>query len=225
MARFLAGRARFLGEALRKALPLPVVDMLAGMRMPPEVRLPRSHFALPQDSFLFLYVFDLCSTFERKNPLAAIEAFRRAFAPEDPVALAIKVSRGSHDPQSLGLLRQACGAAGVHLLDCMMTHEVVCGLLGACDAYVSLHTWVRPGAPRFGRCERATGPVGAAATEGSGGSRPGLSSLRSCLRGTATFDVLQQKAVTVFAKQFSGGTNGPSICPVCQMGLQRLLFR
>jgi glycosyltransferase involved in cell wall biosynthesis len=130
---------RFIGEALRRALPLQVVDMLAGMRMPPEVHLPRSRFGLPDDRFLFLFVFDMCSTAQRKNPLAVVEAFRRAFAPHEPVALAIKVSRGYHDPASLRELQEACDRAGAYLIDTLLAHDEVCGLLGACDAYVSLH--------------------------------------------------------------------------------------
>ncbi len=130
---------RFIGDALRRAMPMPVIDMLAGMRMPPVIQTPRSTFGLPEDRFLFLFVFDMCSTFERKNPLAVIEAFRRAFTPRDPVALAIKVSRGYHDPGAQKTLREACEQQGVRLIDEVLSHEQLFGLINCCDAYVSLH--------------------------------------------------------------------------------------
>jgi glycosyltransferase involved in cell wall biosynthesis len=130
---------RFIGDALRRVMPLPVVDMLAGARMPPVVHRPRSQFGLPDDRFLFLFVFDMCSTFERKNPLGVVEAFRRAFTPRDPVALAVKVSRGFHDPYGLRALTDACARAGAHLIDAMLPADDLFGLMNCCDAYVSLH--------------------------------------------------------------------------------------
>ena len=130
---------RFIGEALRKAMPMPVFDMLAGIRMPPVVVRPRSAFGLPEDRFLFLFAFDMCSTFERKNPLAVVRAFRKAFRRSEPVALAIKVSRGSHDPDNFRILSDLCEREGVHLIDRMLPHEELHALMNSCDAYVSLH--------------------------------------------------------------------------------------
>ncbi|MEI9976318.1 MAG: hypothetical protein WDO73_32270 [Ignavibacteriota bacterium] len=43
-------------------------------------RYSRADFGIPPDVFLFLYVFDLASSFERKNPLALVRAFRKALA-------------------------------------------------------------------------------------------------------------------------------------------------
>lgn len=130
---------RFIGTVLRGGMPMPVVDMLAGMRMPPVVHLPRAHFGLPDNRFLFLFVFDMCSSAQRKNPFAVVEAYRRAFRPDEPVALAIKVSRGGHNPAALERLRAQCAAAGAHLIDATLAHDEVFGLMNCCDAYVSLH--------------------------------------------------------------------------------------
>ncbi len=130
---------RFIADAMRRVMPMPVFDMLAGIQMPPRVVLPRSTFGLPDDKFLFLFVFDMCSTIERKNPLAVIEAFRRAFTPRDPVALAIKVSRGSFNLAGQKALREACAQHGVVLIDELLSHEQLFGLMNCCDAYVSLH--------------------------------------------------------------------------------------
>ncbi len=130
---------RFVGDALRRVMPLPVVDMLAGMRMPPVVDVPRAELGLPKDRFLFLFIFDMSSTFDRKNPMAVVEAFRRAFPRRDSVALAVKVTRGQSDPESLKKLREACDQVGATLIDAMLSHEQLFGLINSCDAYVSLH--------------------------------------------------------------------------------------
>jgi glycosyltransferase involved in cell wall biosynthesis len=113
--------------------------MLSGMRMPESVHLPRTAFGLPAHGFLFLFVFDMCSSFERKNPLAVIRAFRRAFRREEPVTLALKVSRGGTDPESLALLQAEAGRAGVIVIDRILPQDQLFGLMNACDCYVSLH--------------------------------------------------------------------------------------
>ena len=62
----------------------------------------------PEDRYLFLFAFDMNSTMERKNPLAAIAAFRQAFRTDERVGLVIKVSRGDADLRGLASLRAEC---------------------------------------------------------------------------------------------------------------------
>ena len=72
---------RFIHDALRRIMPIPVTPMLPGMLPPVAPDLPRSHFGLDPCKFLFLFVFDMNSVFESgKNPLAVVSAFREAFA-------------------------------------------------------------------------------------------------------------------------------------------------
>src|SRR5262249_1429867 len=130
---------RFVADALRRDLPLPVFDMLPGIEMPPADRVPRSALGLPERDYLFLFAFDMASTAERKNPLAAVAAFPRAFADRPGVALVLKVSRGWVGPEALSQLQQAADGRSVILIDEMMSYERALALTGACDAYVSLH--------------------------------------------------------------------------------------
>jgi hypothetical protein len=66
--------------------------------MPPPVALPapepglkRADFGLPGDNFIFYFSFDFRSYTSRKNPRAAIAAFRRTFPHSDaPVCLVLK---------------------------------------------------------------------------------------------------------------------------------------
>ena len=132
--------SEFCAGAVRAALPdRPVLAMPPAVSTPPFEHRPRSDFGLPDDRFLFLFVFDMASGMERKNPLGLIRAFRAAFRPADPVHLAIKVSRGERHPAEFAALRRAAAAAGVTLLDRLLPRGEVLALLAACDAYVSLH--------------------------------------------------------------------------------------
>ncbi len=50
----------------------------------------RGHFGLAPDRFLFLTAFDVLSVMERKNPVAAIRAFQKAFGPDSGCELVVK---------------------------------------------------------------------------------------------------------------------------------------
>jgi glycosyltransferase involved in cell wall biosynthesis len=130
---------RFIGRAMRAAMPIPVVDMLPGLELGPVLPLPRQHFGLPDDRYLFLFLFDMCSIMERKNPLGLIRAFRHAFRPDDRAFLAIKVSRGTFAPDSLRQLQEEAHAAGAIVIDQVQSREDSYGLMNLCDCYVSLH--------------------------------------------------------------------------------------
>ncbi|HEY5172742.1 MAG TPA: glycosyltransferase, partial [Acidimicrobiia bacterium] len=92
------------------------------------------------DDFLFLFCFDFLSGFERKNPLAVIEAFRRAFAPDEGPRLLVKSVNGDRAPAAMARLRAA--ADGRRDIATRDGHESEMGqqaLMRACDCYVSLH--------------------------------------------------------------------------------------
>ncbi len=130
---------RFVAQGMRKVMPVPVVDMLPGVRLGAVADRPREHFGLPADRYLFLFLFDMCSVMERKNPLGLIRAYRNAFRHDDRVALAIKVTRGTSNKTDLARLKEAADAAGVTVIDRTLSREESYGLINACDCYVSLH--------------------------------------------------------------------------------------
>src|SRR5438067_357296 len=55
----------------------------------------RIRLGVRPEEFVFLFVFDFHSRHQRKNPMAVIEAFRKAFAPSDPARLVIKCVNAS----------------------------------------------------------------------------------------------------------------------------------
>jgi hypothetical protein len=106
---------------------------------PPEPRT-RADLRLPEDKFLFLFSFDYLSVFDRKNPLAVIEAFRRAFEPGVGAALVLKCINHDRDPEShAALLEAASGHPDVEVVDRYMSSSDNNSLTSLCDCYVSLH--------------------------------------------------------------------------------------
>ena len=92
------------------------------------------------DRFTFLFAFDLLSVFERKNPLAVVDAFRRAFAPGEGPRLIIKTINGSKKIKDLERLRWACrDRDDITVWDGYLDHGMSGALTAACDCYVSLH--------------------------------------------------------------------------------------
>src|SRR5207249_4336816 len=99
----------FIANALAPVSPIRVI------RIPPVLTTKaagcrergRSHIGASQDDFVFLFVFDFLSYFERKNPLALIDAFKRAFTPTEPVRLIIKCVNQDRRPDALAAMEQA----------------------------------------------------------------------------------------------------------------------
>jgi glycosyltransferase involved in cell wall biosynthesis len=113
--------------------PLPVTE--------PEVApVPRSDFGVPDDAFLFAFAFDFFSTVERKNPVALLEAFMRAFEPGSGAHLLIKTINGDKRPEELDRVVASAGRhPDVSIHDGYLPPEKVTGLTAAADCYVSLH--------------------------------------------------------------------------------------
>ncbi|MBI3465056.1 MAG: glycosyltransferase family 4 protein [Planctomycetes bacterium] len=129
----------FIARALERVVPTPIIPLLPGLKLRSIPSRPRSQLGLPEDRFLFLFVFAMSSIVERKNPLAVIEAFARAFRGSERVALAIKVLRGDAHPTAFRQLVRAAKKAGVIIIDQVMSREESYALMNACDCYVSLH--------------------------------------------------------------------------------------
>ena len=130
----------FIAEAVRAVdakpvftipLPVPVPQYSPGIT--------RARLGLPE-RFTFLFVFDFLSIVERKNPHGLIEAFKKAFAPDEGPVLVLKSINGELRLAELERLRAAVGnRQDVWIVDSYYTEEEKNALLGVCDCYVSLH--------------------------------------------------------------------------------------
>jgi glycosyltransferase involved in cell wall biosynthesis len=110
--------SRFTAAALDPLLPgrVRVVPPPLAITLP-TAQPDRPGFGLPANVVTMLVSFNLASSFERKNPLAAIAAFRAAFANRNDRLLLIKVGHPEHFPADLARLRGAIGASSNIRLD------------------------------------------------------------------------------------------------------------
>jgi glycosyltransferase involved in cell wall biosynthesis/2-polyprenyl-3-methyl-5-hydroxy-6-metoxy-1,4-benzoquinol methylase len=113
--------------------------------IPPPVTLPslpestRVDLGLPE-RFLFLFLYDFMSVLPRKNPLALIDAFRRAFAPGEGPVLVLKSINGDRNIEAFEQVKvSAQDHADVLVIDRYFSRETTLELLASCDCYVSLH--------------------------------------------------------------------------------------
>ncbi|MDX2188168.1 MAG: glycosyltransferase family 4 protein [Opitutaceae bacterium] len=100
----------------------------------------RTRLGLPADKYLFLFLYDLNSYSERKNPRAVIEAFRLSGLNQRGAALIIKVHGARGNEADLSRLREAVAdLPGTVLLTEGMSRTGIYELEAACDCFVSLH--------------------------------------------------------------------------------------
>jgi glycosyltransferase involved in cell wall biosynthesis len=131
----------FVSRAVAAVTDKPVWIVPLPVGAPVDSGLTRADFGLEDDDFIFLCSFDFNSFVARKNPCAAIEAFRRAFADRRPnVKLLVKSSNGHRHPEALRSLLNTAGAdERIILRDELLDREDLAALQRCVDAYVSLH--------------------------------------------------------------------------------------
>ena len=128
-----------VADAVSRVSPLPVVKVTMPVELPEPPPVSRAELGLPE-GFVFLYSFDFHSVFERKNPLALVEAFGRAFEPGDGPQLVLKSINGDRHLDALERLRMAArDRPDIHVVDRYLPPGQKDALTQACDCYVSLH--------------------------------------------------------------------------------------
>jgi glycosyltransferase involved in cell wall biosynthesis len=90
--------------------------------------------------FVALAMFSFASSAPRKNPVAAVEAFRRAFGDDPGRLLVLKVSDGDDHPEDMAELEAAiAGAANVRIEERRFGEQDRLDLIASADALLSLH--------------------------------------------------------------------------------------
>ena len=131
---------RYNLESLARVMRTPVCQIPHPLQMnyAPEIT-SKSSFGL-DDKYTFLFCFDFFSIFQRKNPMAIIEAFRKAFPKRDDVQLVIKTQNGHHHRHVLNTaLQEIAGDPRIIWMDVSMDQKRRYDLINASDCYVSLH--------------------------------------------------------------------------------------
>jgi glycosyltransferase involved in cell wall biosynthesis len=100
----------------------------------------RARFGLPKDRFLFFFAFDFLSFIERKNPMAAVAAFRAAFPAGEQAGLVLKCMNGHVVPEKLKAFHdEIAGHPEILLINDTLTREETLALIASTDAVLSLH--------------------------------------------------------------------------------------
>ena len=129
----------FVRESYAMRSTVPVVRIPLPVQLPEIPALGRAHFGLPARGAIFLYIFDVSSQSERKNPRGAIEAFRRAGLAHDDAVLVLKFTNAEYDRDAVRELHQQAEGLNVRFLDGYMDRPELCALLAAADCYFSPH--------------------------------------------------------------------------------------
>lgn len=129
----------FCVDAISAVSPLPVRRLPIPVEIDAGVAADRERFGLPAGAFVFLFTFNFLSYFERKNPVALVRAFKKAFADDEDVLLVLKASQSDFAPEARAALEREIGGARVRLVDEYYARADVTRLTASCDAYASLH--------------------------------------------------------------------------------------
>jgi glycosyltransferase involved in cell wall biosynthesis len=150
--------SEFIRKNMARTSPIPVRKIPYPLSID-ENSLNRARFrvCLEKETCVFLFAFEYEGGFERKNPLALVAAFKRAFTKSDKVLLIIKtkpkfsssvnpfytldsVVRTSRQARRLKrAVEEASRNANIILLNRRLTRTDFLSLLASSDCYVSLH--------------------------------------------------------------------------------------
>ena len=138
--------SQFTADALRPMLPgdgrikLTVVPHPVAVAPPVPSGMDRAGFGLPADAVVVLVSASLASSFTRKNPLAAIAAFRAAFGDRRDRILMLKLNHVDHFPDDFAAVQAAvAGAANIRVVSRVLPYADRHALTACADILLSLH--------------------------------------------------------------------------------------
>lgn len=127
-------------DAIAPHSPVPVMKVPMPVTMPRPRAFTRTELGLPEDGFVFLYVYDYHSTSARKNPVGLVKAFRQAFPVGSGAKLVLKCINAENMAEHHDEVLLAIGDdPDITVIDRYVTADEKNGLIAACDCYVSLH--------------------------------------------------------------------------------------
>jgi glycosyltransferase involved in cell wall biosynthesis len=130
----------FVRDAVAAVSPLPVFVVPHALQFAASPGAGRGAFGIPDGKLAVLVMYDFHSYQYRKNPQAAVAAFRRAAAGRSDAVLVVKTINGHHHPQAQAELKAMLEAVpGAVVIDGFLTRQQVWDLQASCDMLVSLH--------------------------------------------------------------------------------------
>ncbi len=133
--------SRFTAAVLEPLLPGRIRVVPPALALVPPVPSPlrRSDFGLPEDAIVVLVSFNLASSFARKNPFAAVAAFRGAFGDRPDRILLLKVGHPEHAPADFARLAQMAHAPNIRVETHTLSPADRHALTACADIVLSLH--------------------------------------------------------------------------------------
>lgn len=120
--------------------PVPVTKITLPVAEPPVAPVGRADVGLPEDEFVFLYIYDYHSTEARKNPRGLVRAFKDAFAPGSGAHLVLKCINAdtmfAHHDQ---VLLEIGDRPDISFIDDYLSVGEKNALIALSDCYVSPH--------------------------------------------------------------------------------------
>jgi glycosyltransferase involved in cell wall biosynthesis len=134
-------QSEFVKAAFEPVTDKKIIKMPMCVEVPAVKNSKRERWYLDEDKFYFFMIFDGNSWIQRKNPIAALRAFQRAFNQrEKDVSLVVKlINPRQHSDQWRELLNIINSDDRMILIQDNMPRDELIDLFDACDAYVSLH--------------------------------------------------------------------------------------
>ena len=130
---------RFVADAVRPivgAKPVHIIPYPVAI----EAARPRLAARAADRPFTVLTIFNMASSFARKNPCASIEAFRMAFGGDPTARLVIKTSNLSVYPEGIRLMERTRGTAdNIDIIAQTMSAAGIDALYDQVDVVMSLH--------------------------------------------------------------------------------------
>jgi glycosyltransferase involved in cell wall biosynthesis len=134
---------RFIADACASVMPPGRVIHYPQAAFAPPAAPTRDAWGFPPGVTVFLVSFDIGSDIDRKNPWAAIEAFRRAFPSEPGVRLVLKTKPWNDVPvfraQAAELRERIALDPRIQVLDRSLAYSELMSLYASCDVMVALH--------------------------------------------------------------------------------------
>ena len=138
--------SEYLRDIYRKRVSVPIYVMGQAVEITAsENHFDRVTYNLSEDAYMFLFSFDAGSVVERKNPLATVQAFRKAFPAHTENTILVPEPRNLdsiHTEREHNHWRRVVELAAADRRIRYRSHDdsaELTGLLSVCDSYISLH--------------------------------------------------------------------------------------
>ena len=135
--------SEFAKEAIQSISPIPVytVPHLVNLKLNQSIKInPRKLLNLPEDFFLFGYMFDCSSSILRKNPFYLVEAFNKEFKNIKKVGLVLKLSHAEKDPELYKTFKKyISNLPNIFIIEKILSEDQINIFYLAIDCYVSPH--------------------------------------------------------------------------------------